>query len=142
MDDVGWIRLAQDKDMWPVHINTVLELPGSIKCEEILVCVKNYQVFQERLVPCSYFGHYFCSWSDSSSSALNMKDSGVSKILTTYEITRHIPCSPSERFWVQTSVHRPAIQTDVSLTFTLAYPFQRVSEKYIILGHDRFPYPF
>ena len=50
---VGWIRLAQDTNKWRVHINTVLEISGSIKCEEIFVYVKNYQVFQQQLVTCS-----------------------------------------------------------------------------------------
>jgi hypothetical protein len=40
-DGVEWILLAQEKDMWPVHINTVLELPGSIKCE------RNFCLFKE-----------------------------------------------------------------------------------------------
>jgi hypothetical protein len=35
-DGVGWIHLAQDKDKWRVHINKVLELSGSIKCDESL----------------------------------------------------------------------------------------------------------
>jgi len=52
-DCVGWINLAQDKDKWRVHINMVLGLSGSIKCEEHFVFLKNYYVFQERLVPCS-----------------------------------------------------------------------------------------
>jgi hypothetical protein len=55
-DGVVWIHLAQDKDKWRVHINTVLELSCSTEYEEIFVYVKDYQVFKKRLFPCSYRG--------------------------------------------------------------------------------------
>ena len=50
-DGVGWIHVAQDKDKRRVHINIVLELSGSIKGEEIFDYVREYQVFQEQLLP-------------------------------------------------------------------------------------------
>ena len=33
---VDWIDVAQDRDRWRALVNTVMNLRGSIQCEEIL----------------------------------------------------------------------------------------------------------
>ena len=86
----------------------------------------------------SYFVHYFYGWSDSSSSALNMKDSGCHKKFLRPKNNSSHSVFPFDIFWVQNSVHQSAIQTNVSLTFTLAYLFQRMLAKYINLGQIAF----
>jgi hypothetical protein len=35
-DGMDWINFSQDRDQWRALVNTVNELPGSIKCWEIL----------------------------------------------------------------------------------------------------------
>jgi hypothetical protein len=33
-DGMDWVDLAQDRDQWMALVNTVINLPGSIKCWE------------------------------------------------------------------------------------------------------------
>ena len=40
-EDVDWINLAQDWDIWSVLVNTALNLQVSLKCEEFLGQLKN-----------------------------------------------------------------------------------------------------
>jgi hypothetical protein len=39
--DVDWIGLAQDRDRWRALANSVLNLPGSIKCCETIEYLNN-----------------------------------------------------------------------------------------------------
>ena len=33
---MDWIELAEDRDMWPALVNSIMNLWGSIKCGEFL----------------------------------------------------------------------------------------------------------
>lgn len=143
--DVEWILLVHDKEMWSVHINTLPELPGSIKCERNFCLCKELSSFSR--TTCSM--QLFCSLSlQLVRHSFHPKHEGFRGVKNSNDlhgmrhvITCRIPCLTSERFWVQTSVHRPAIHTDVSLTFTLSYPSKECQKSKLFQATTAFHVP-
>jgi len=85
----------------------ILEISNSIKCGETFVYVKKaIKFFNNNLLHAViYIVHYFCGWSDSSSSALNMKDSEFHKNFNNLKNNTSHSVFASEIFRVQNSVH-------------------------------------
>jgi hypothetical protein len=41
--DVDWIRLAQDRDRWKALVNSVMNVPGFIKCWKSIESLHNWR---------------------------------------------------------------------------------------------------
>jgi hypothetical protein len=50
-DGMDWIDPAQDRDQWRALVNTVMDLPGSIKCREVFECLHNWQLLKKGSAP-------------------------------------------------------------------------------------------
>jgi hypothetical protein len=48
---IDWIHLAQDKDQWRALVNTVMKLPSSIKCSEVLEQLSDWRLLEKDSTP-------------------------------------------------------------------------------------------
>jgi hypothetical protein len=54
-ENVDWIRLAQGRDQWLALVNTVMNLPVSLKWWKFLEWLSNYWLFNKVSVPWNQF---------------------------------------------------------------------------------------
>jgi hypothetical protein len=54
-DDVDWVDLVPDGDMWVAFAKAVINLSGFVKCTELLDCLRNDQLLEDSDLWCQIY---------------------------------------------------------------------------------------